>query len=219
MSTNRNNNQSIIELTATPEAIAYLEQLQQSGELEQILGCSVYIEIEQQPVTTSENVINVKKWLEGQIDELTQNLYWIVFPPSLESAMGNMRSSPDIAAIEANLRQKNLIIPQHNAVAVNESIVLGEWELIVYAWVWWGENQSDWEFLVMLGAKTQELLPKGLQLEIKQTDEIIQRLITEDERFYLYSAPISGKERDEFQIAITLNQPSNYHEHEFTFQF
>lgn len=153
------------------------------------------------PLTQS--VINVGLWLQGQLDEICENLSWMLLPsPELVSSF---RSSSTLNSMIEQLRQQGMTIP-NTARGALLPFELADFTLELSTLVWLIEGGSQWSLLLFLGMPSDQLLPEGLKLEIKDANGILgeQQIEPNSDQSYLYMQVVSELD-EEFIVTIALN--------------
>ncbi len=163
----------------------------------------------------TQRVINVKSWLSDELDELAQNLAWMLLPaPAFApSAFRDLqvinRESPveEFEAIVSQLRDSGEDIPidARGACQDFELITHG---LRLFAVTWAIEETEgvlEWNLLLILGAQPHNYLPQGLRLELKEGDTVLdEKVVPEDtDDSYIYTRVI-GELNEQFTVRIVL---------------
>ena len=163
----------------------------------------------------TQRVINVKSWLSDELDELAQNLAWMLLPaPAFApSAFRDLqvinRESPvaEFEAIVAQLRNSGEDIPD-DARGAYQDFELITHGLRLFAVTWAIEETEgvlEWNLLLILGAQPHNYLPQGLRLELREGDTVLdEKVVPEDtEDSYIYTRVI-GELEEQFTISIVL---------------
>ncbi|MEO0835551.1 MAG: DUF1822 family protein [Cyanobacteria bacterium J06642_3] len=171
----------------------------------------------------TQRLINVKSWLSDELDEIAQSLAWTLLPtPELAaSAMRGLavidRQSPaqEFAAIMTQLRTSGEDIPE-NARGAYQDFTLASHGLRMYAVTWMivvSEDVLEWSLLLILGAQSDNYIPQGLKLELKEGSTVLdQKTITENTYdSYVYTQVI-GELDEQFTVSVKLPDDT-----EFTF--
>ncbi|MEM8718265.1 MAG: DUF1822 family protein [Cyanobacteria bacterium P01_G01_bin.39] len=171
----------------------------------------------------TQRLINVKSWLSDELDEIAQSLAWTLLPtPELAaSAMRDLavidRQSPaqEFAAIMTQLRTSGEDIPEA-ARGAYQDFTLASHGLRMYAVTWMivvSEDVLEWSLLLILGAQSDNYIPQGLKLELKEGGTVLdQKTITENTYdSYVYTQVI-GELDEQFTVSVKLPDDT-----EFTF--
>ncbi|MDJ0899517.1 MAG: DUF1822 family protein [Xenococcus sp. MO_188.B8] len=163
----------------------------------------------------TQRVINVKSWLSDELDELAQNLAWMLLPaPAFApSAFRDLqvinRESPvaEFEAIVAQLRNSGEDIPD-DARGAYQDFELITHGLRLFAVTWAIEETEgvlEWNLLLILGAQPNNYLPQGLRLELREGNTVLdEKVVPEDtEDSYIYTRVI-GELEEQFTISIVL---------------
>ena len=162
----------------------------------------------------TQTAINVKSWLNNELDELAQNLAWTLLPaPVASSGLRDLqvvsRQSPaeEFEAIVTELRASGEDIPEE-ARGACQDFNLADRELRLFAITWAVEETpgvAEWSLLLMLGAKPNHYLPQGLKLEVKEGDTVLdEKVVPEDTAdSYIYTQVI-GELDEQFTTSVIL---------------
>lgn len=123
---------------------------------------------------SSNPVFNVRAFLQGELDELTEYLSWLLLPPlGLANAF---RSIPIFENLIEELRNEGLFIPD-TARPVLQTFNFGELTLQSYGLTWLLEDSNEWSLLLILGTPNDEPLPFGLRLQIEDANGILSEQV------------------------------------------
>ena len=163
----------------------------------------------------TQRVINVKSWLSDELDELAQNLAWILLPaPAFApSAFRDLqainRESPveEFEAIITQLRDSGEDIPI-DARGACQDFELATYGLRLFAVTWTIEETEgipEWNLMLILGAQPNNYLPQGLRLQLKEGDVLLdEKVVPEDtDDSYIYTRVI-GELNEQFTVKIIL---------------
>jgi hypothetical protein len=176
----------------------------------------------------TQTAINVKSWLNNELDALAQNLAWtMLFPPTYapsglrDLSVLNRESPPaEFEAIITQLRNSGEDIPTE-ARGACQDFNLATYRLRLFAVTWTEVNEDipEWNLLLVLGAQPNSCLPQGLQLEVKESDTILdQKIVAEDtENSYIYTR-IIGELSEQFTVSIILTSGENITFPKFVYQ-
>jgi hypothetical protein len=153
--------------------------------------------------------INVGRWLNNELDDMAQNLAWVLLPPP---APTGFRTSTDSASlIMTQLDRLGMAIPAA-ARSAYQDLTLAELRLRLYAVTWAqlsSEGISEWSLVIVLAAQPEHHLPLGLQLQVSDlTGVLIERTLTQfipDAHLY---ACVVGSWHEKFVVTITDNATS-----------
>lgn len=151
----------------------------------------------------TESVINVRLWLQGQLDEFSQSLSWMLLPtPKLVTSF---RSLPTLDIIIEELQARGMSIP-NTARGASQNFNLAEYFLQLYVLAWLIEETTEWSLLLILGIPSEQSLPEGLKLEIRDANGILgeQEVEPNCDQSYLY-AQVIGELDEQFIVTIALN--------------
>lgn len=155
---------------------------------------------------SSNPVFNVRAFLQGELDELTEYLSWLLLPPlGLANAF---RSIPTFENLIEELRNEGLFIPD-TARPVLQTFNFGELTLQSYALTWLLEDSNEWSLLLILGTPNDQPLPFGLRLQIEDANQILsEQVIDSYNKAYLYSQVI-GEPNEQFTVTISFMNLKN----------
>ncbi len=152
-------------------------------------------------------VFNVRAFLQGELEELTEYLSWLLLPPlGLANAF---RSIPTFEHLIGELRNEGLFIPD-TARPVLQNFKFAELTLQSYALTWLLEDSNEWSLLVIVGTPNDEPLPFGLRLQIEDANGILseQAIDSNHNEAYLYSQVI-GEPNEQFTVTISFGNREN----------
>lgn len=197
--------QSVAVLT-NPELVKWLYDNSTTNSQISALHLSDFIQM------LSQQAVNIQRWLENQIDDVTQALSWQVLPlqqlnplPIPIREIPIRETSQPIQELENILaeirRDRNLEIPSI-ANYVYQDIVL-EIPLRVYAIVW-SLPDDEWTFLILIKAPPGNPIPYNLNLRISDRSEILieEKLQKDSYHDYIFGQVI-GNYDDIFLVTIT----------------
>lgn len=159
--------------------------------------------------TLSQTVINVGAWLQGQLDELAQQLAWVLMPaPTL--ATSALRSAiEDWDVVVEELEHNNIEIPFEAGRAYRDF----QWDgmalrLYVATWAINELPQPEWTLLLVLGPQPGTSLPHGVKLQVRDDTQLLfERTLTDPNSLYLY-AQVVGNLDEQFSVLIGRNANS-----------
>ncbi|MEM7590277.1 MAG: DUF1822 family protein, partial [Cyanobacteria bacterium P01_A01_bin.83] len=210
-------------ILSSPDLLNWLYQLQTNqfsiGDSMAVLGDRLSSRMS----AATQRLINVKSWLSDELDEIAQSLAWTLLPiPELaSSAMRDLavidRQSPaqEFAAIMTQLRTSGEDIPE-TARGAYQDFTLASHGLRMYAVTWMivvSKDVLEWSLLLILGAQSNNYIPQGLKLELKEGSTVLdQKTITENTYdSYIYTQVI-GELDEQFTVSVKLPDDT-----EFTF--
>ncbi|MGG6268891.1 DUF1822 family protein [Leptolyngbya sp. AN03gr2] len=148
--------------------------------------------------------INVGLWFRDQIDEIAQNLGWLLLPspglPSLRSL------EDDFEGIRSFLESEGVDIPA-TARGAYQILQFGQERFRLYAVTWIPlETSSEWVLLIALSTEPGSLMPQSLKLSIQDETEILfERTLQENNESVVY-AQVLGSRNERFRVTVTVNQ-------------
>lgn len=151
--------------------------------------------------------LNVGLWLEDKMDELAQNLSWILMPAFATSPAALRSTTEEFEVIVSDLSNFGIEIPSH-ARGAYQKIKLSEQQFNLYAvtWPFLAENNvPEWMLLLILGANYGTTLPTGLKLRVSDsTGILVQRKVGPNSPDnYLY-IQIAGAWDERFLVTVSL---------------
>jgi hypothetical protein len=170
----------------------------------------------------SQRIVNVRLWLQDELDEVAQSLSWILLPApalataSLRSLSVSAGESPTevFEAIITELRGMGMEIPPQARGAYRD-LSLAEADLRLYAVTWPlpAPGISEWTLLLVLGAQPGSDLPFGLKLQVREmsavsqdepTSVLVERELEQNtDNTYLYTRVV-GTWEEAFLVTIAL---------------
>ena len=163
----------------------------------------------------TQQAINVARWLQDQIDELTQGYSWVLMPAFVPVTEG-LRSARTIEEdlpieefqnIMRQLANTGVEIPP-TARGAYQDLRLAETQARLYALTWpflSPEDTAEWMLLLVLGPQSGNPLLHGIRLRISdQSGILVQRMLNRNSLdTYLYVL-IAGRWDEKFLATITL---------------
>ncbi|MDX2229921.1 MAG: DUF1822 family protein [Leptolyngbyaceae cyanobacterium bins.349] len=156
-------------------------------------------------------LINVRRWLQNELDELAQQLSWVLLPPlTLENAMrltARVVNQPtpqeSFENVIKQLVRDGMILPVDARVAYQDLDVAGvPSRLYAIAGTLPPDPTPEWTLLLVLGPRSQTPLPRNTQLQIGVSDTpLTQQTLTQQDN-YLY-AKVIGTLEEQFWVTIT----------------
>jgi hypothetical protein len=152
-----------------------------------------------------EPIINVSKWLQGQLDEVSEGLSWLLLPHP-ELATESFRRMPDLTVLINQLETKGVSIPTKNIAIGYLPFKIEQLEVQIYALTWLLENSNEWSLLLIVGTSNHQPLPLGFKLEIRDANQILseQVISSSSNQDYLYTQVI-GESNDQLSASISVN--------------
>lgn len=191
----RLHNQNIWQLLTVQEGINLLNNSE--------LVNWVYQTITPSPI---QPLINAGNWLNDKVDEITQELGWLLIP-SLK--LSKLRSSKDFKQVRTALKQQGVNIPADAKGAIRDLECNENKYLRLYAITWLlneNSDNSEWVLLIVLGSQPQKTMPKTLKLEVRdETELLFVQEVKDTSRGILY-AQVVGNQGEPFWVNITVDE-------------
>jgi hypothetical protein len=162
-----------------------------------------------QPIPT-QSTLNVSMWLQGRLDDLAQQLSWVLLPPltwqpAFRLGIPNQDNpvTDDFEAIVTQLERQGMRLPS-GARAACHQLVLSNYPMRLFVLV--GERSHhppEWSLLVILGPTPGNHLPEGTQLQLSDATSILveQTRRSDTEAEYLF-VQVTGSWDEVFQVSI-----------------
>lgn len=168
--------------------------------------------IQQTRVTPHYPLINVRRWLQNELDELAQQLSWVLLPPlTLENAMrltARVVNQPtpqeSFESVIKQLVRDGMTLPADARVAYQD-LNVGEVAARLYAIAGTlpPNPTPEWTLLIILGPRSHTPLPHNTQLQICVSETpLVQPTLTQRDS-YLY-AKVIGTLKEQFEVTITV---------------
>jgi hypothetical protein len=162
----------------------------------------------QQIQPKSNSIINAGIWLQDRIDQLAQELSWVLLP-ALATEYGNLRSpSQELTHILTQLKHNHFSVPA-TARSAYQDFRLGHEQLRLYAVVWSflsTGREPQWSLLLILTALSSASLPPDIHWSIAdQTKILVNQDLTERCDRKCLVAGVSGNWDETFQATISLS--------------
>ncbi|MGG6295627.1 DUF1822 family protein [Leptolyngbya sp. AN02str] len=160
----------------------------------------------------AQQAMNVGAWLNNQLDHVAQELSWVLLPaPSLNPGLLSDRFSNASpveqfdALLTTFIQQKKIELPAHARGAYRDF----QWDALplrmyVVAWEEVTDNTPTWCLLLFLGAQATAMLPPGIQLTVRDADQVLESTsLSEPSQDYLYACVI-GELHEQFWATLQL---------------
>lgn len=170
--------------------------------------------------TLRDTVINTAVWLQDQLDQVAQNLSWVLLPAFAPEPVGLRSQTPELDAILAQLQHKSVAIPR-TARSAYHNLQVGANQLRLYAVTWpriSTEAIPEWFLLLILLGQPNHRLTPGTKLRIRDATGILieRELHTRSIHQYIYGG-VSGTWSETFGVTITLADGASLTLPEFAF--
>ncbi|MEM7062548.1 MAG: DUF1822 family protein [Cyanobacteria bacterium P01_B01_bin.77] len=204
------------QFTVTPEQLLlYLNCL----EPEAIIQPARSRPINEVAETITTGVVNVGKWLQGELGAIAEQLAWELLPP-LTPAQGFRPVKEEIEDIVAELISQGIEIPPRARGACKEIAIAG-FSCRLYAWTWslTTDDVPEWSLFLILGPTPGETMPLGIELTVSDQQTVLSRSVLTQETTvtYLY-AQVIGYWQEQFTVNIGLPHGSAISLPPFEFQ-
>jgi hypothetical protein len=162
--------------------------------------------------------INVGRWINNQIDQLAQEVGWLLMPslavPVMRSIAGNFE------AIRSSLQQQGLNIPEYAKGAYRDLPADGSGadQVRLYAVTWLADPElpdtSDW--ILLLVADSPDLSEGGspietIQLGVRDAEQtLFDQVKTRTQNPAILYAQVVGQQDECFWVTVTVNQDTVY---------
>ena len=157
-------------------------------------------------------LINVRRWLQNELDALAQQLSWVLLPPTaLENAMrltAKVTNQPTtqegFEGVVKQLVRNGMTLPSDARVAYQD-LDVGTVAARLYAIAGTlpvDENPPEWTLLIVLGARSHTPLPDGTQLQIRESETVLVQQSLSPPDAYLY-AKVIGTLEEQFSVIVT----------------
>ena len=156
----------------------------------------------------TEKTINVGHWLKNELDNLANELSWVLLPELHElSAMRGMRSATEeIETIISQLPENGVDMPTH-AKGGYQDLLLAGIPLRLYALTWplVLDSTPEWTLLLILSTPAALSLPQGVKLRVSDATGILveQSLNSYDDDSYLFYQVV-GSWDEKFIVTVYL---------------
>ncbi|MEB3355617.1 MAG: DUF1822 family protein, partial [Synechococcales bacterium] len=186
-------------LLTHPDLVQWLYQVQQSGQPTEFNPLQSLQSLRQR-------VINVGQWLRSQVDQVAEEMAWVLMPaPALEPM--RRTASDRLQSVTAELSRQGMPIPADTRIAYRD-LRWGGVTLRLHALVWQLPDATptpEWAMLVIVGALPGATPPAGLKLMVRDAATVLaeQELTQPDPDAYLY-AQVIGAADEQFWVTIDL---------------
>jgi hypothetical protein len=199
-------------LLMQPDLIKWLYQVQLSAINQQSSQASMVHAAALK--SASDSVINVGVWLGDRLDNLAQQLSWILMPAFAPAAA--------LRSVRDELESRGVRIPAEARGAYRD-LHIGNADLRLYAIAWTlplTHNISGWTLLIILGAQPDVHLPPGIKLLVRdETQPLVEQVLDDEiQDAYLY-AQVGGTWHEKFWVTLGFTDNSAITLPPFTFSF
>ncbi len=175
------------------------------------------------PHPVLQQAINVQRWLANQLDQVAQDLSWVLLPPLSPSLGFRPVRSPVEEFNEVMMELVNhygLTLPSEARGAYRDF----QWEslaLRLYVVTWQlplTGTVPEWTLLLVLSGQPGIILRPGLRLQVQDEHQILEEpVLTDASQPYLY-AQVIGSLSEQFRVTISLTTGSAITLPPFTFE-
>ena len=151
-------------------------------------------------------LINVGNWLSNKIDEITNELGWVLIPSLRLSAL---RSLKNFEQVRTGLEQQGVHVPARAKGAYRDLECNKNTSLRLYAITWLlneNSDNSEWVLLIVLGSQPQKTMPETLKLEVRDETELLFEQEVKDTTQGILYAQVVGNWGERFWVNITVDE-------------
>jgi hypothetical protein len=188
-----------------PELLNWVYQLQRG----EITSASSQISLQQHLSDIlqllTQPAVNVGRWLWNELDELAQEVSWVLLP-SLAPAAALRSPVEEFEAIVTQLGQAGVEIPTQARGAYRD-LQLAGMPLRLYAVTWpvLSESIPEWTLLLVLGATPGTSLPPGLRLRVSdQTGVLVEQVLDTQASDSYFFTSVVGSWDEKFIVTVGL---------------
>ncbi|TVQ16068.1 MAG: DUF1822 family protein [Leptolyngbya sp. DLM2.Bin15] len=162
----------------------------------------------------SRPAINAALWFRDQLDQVAQDLAWMLLPSfSYSPALRSLRSPLEqLDGILSDLtRHRDVTIPTTARSAAHDFCV-DEAFLRLYVIIWElpsASDESDWNLLAILSPQPDSLMPLGTCLQIRDDQSLLTETILDQASSTFLYAQVAGVHHEQF--LITVRSPNGIH--------
>ncbi|NEQ28306.1 MAG: DUF1822 family protein, partial [Microcoleus sp. SIO2G3] len=181
-------------LLACPELVNLLYHWQTQAKQR----ASLSIRIRELITLLTHKAVNAARWLQGEMDELAQNLELFFTPAS-----SGLLSINQFEVAIAQLKHQGIDIP-NQVRPTYQNINLDGIPLRLCALVWSVASEispPQWSLLLILGTQTGDSLPDDLKLQVSNLTGILQEPISDLDDQFLF-AHVEGDWSEKFVVTI-----------------
>ena len=126
----------------------------------------------------NQKAINLREWIQTQINEIEQELTWQMLPaPAMSSSFRDISIDNPAARLDSILTQisnvTNISIPSNAGRAYQEFALATPLRLYAVTWLV-SETEKTWSLLLILGGNPNNIPPYGVKLRISDRHSILQ---------------------------------------------
>ncbi len=149
--------------------------------------------------------VNVGRWLWDELDELAQELSWVLLP-NIAPASAMRSPTEEFEAIVNELQENGLAIPSQARGGYRDLPFAG-YRLRLYAVTWplVSSTVHEWTLLLVLGTLSDTSLPAGLKLRVSdQTGILVERVLDADDNYPYFFTSVVGTWDEKFIVTVSL---------------
>lgn len=204
----------------------YQTRLDRSGAVPTVRDSAVISTNILQPLQQS--VVNAALWLQGEVDQVAQELSWVLLPRFAvnvggmrgDALRGNLRSAQELETILARIQRTDAEIPE-SAGSAYQDLQVGATQLRLYAVTWSiisADKIPEWFLLLILSGQSNRPLSAGTRLQISDETKVLtdSQLASGSLDHYIYDG-VSGTWSETFRATITLTDGTSLTLPEFGF--
>lgn len=188
-----------------PELLNWVYQVQrQSGQIGAITALKKHLTDTLQLLT--QPALNAGRWLLGELDELAQELSWVLLP-NLAPTTAMRSPAEEFAAIVTKLRQTEKVEIPLEARGAYRDLRLAGMPLRLYALTWplLSGSIPEWTLLLILGATPGSTLPPSLQMRVSdQAGILVERMLDAQQRNSYFYTRVVGSWDEKFIVTVSL---------------
>jgi hypothetical protein len=165
------------------------------------------------PIPHPPSPISIRRWFQNELDELAQQLSWILLPPvALENALRLTARAVDrptptegFEGVIKQLMRNGMTLPPNSRMAYHD-LTIGTVTVRLYAIAGTltpANQPPEWTLLVILGSPSQNPLPLGIQLQVSEANTVLTQQTLTPPNAYLF-AKVTGTLDEQFSVTVTL---------------
>ena len=143
-------------------------------------------------------LLNTALWLRDRLDDVAQELAWVLLPNPFTSASA-LRSTSPFGAIAAALEARGSSIPPEARGAFRD-FRLGPINLCLWAIVW--ALPDGWRLLLILSSQTEATLPPGVTFRVADDIQVLSEQTTQIQSGPNLYAEVEGSFGESFHVTI-----------------
>lgn len=152
-------------------------------------------------------VVNVGRWLQGQIGVIAKELSWVLMPP-FAFANSPLRTVSVFDEVSSELASRGISIPA-GARGAYQDLRRANSALRLYAVTWmlpFTQPEPEWTLLLTLGTPVGARIPIGTRLQVRDATQLLtESSATADRQDSYLCIQVAGSWAEQFWVTVELD--------------